>query len=424
MLLQKAQSFGRQFPRSFWVLLLASYVDNIGRSAVVVFFALYVTQRFGVGMAEAGALIGLFGISGLAGSALGGALTDHFGRRSVIIFGLVSSALATLSFAFIPTLNLFYPVILIAGLFSNIGGPAQQAMVADLLPEEKRSQGFGVWRVVANLGWLTGPIVGGFLAEFSIAMIFGLDALLSSIAAIIVLLAISETYVRAERPQTSPRRGLASAFAGYRHVIADFGFVLFLIPCLLATVAYQQSYATLTVYLRDIHQLTEQAVGSIFSLDALFVVLLQFWVIRITQKRSPYLMLALGTAFSAIGLGLYGVVLGYPLFVTARLVIATGEMIWMPTGQALASRFAPEDMRGRYMAIFGLTFGIAAAVAPWLGGLVLDNLDPRWVWLGAGLLSAVSVISFGILHQRVRKQLPCRDPEVARASACKSPCSQ
>ena len=420
MFLRRALSAGRQFPKSFWVLLLASYVDNIGRSAVVVFFALYVTQRFGVGMTEAGVLIGLFGVAGLAGSALGGALTDHFGRRSVMIFGLVSSAFATLSFAFIPSIKLFYPAILIAGLFSDIGGPAQQAMVADLLPEEKRSQGFGAWRVVANLGWLTGPIVGGLLAETSIAYVFGLDAILSSTAAIIVFFAISETYARAPHRDGGPRRGLICTFAGYRGVMADVGFLLFLVPCLLATVAYQQSYATLTVFLRDVHRLSEQAVGSLFSLDALFVVLLQFVVIHVTRKRSPYLMLALGTAFSAVGLALYGVVLGYPMLLMARLTIATGEMVWAPTGQALASKFASEETRGRYMAVFGLTFGSAAAVAPWLGGLVLDNLDPRWVWLGSGLLSAVAVACYGLLHVRNKRRASGREFGPGTPSTCES----
>ena len=404
MLLRKLRSIRNEFPRAYWVLVLASYIDVIGRSAVKIFFALYVTQRFGVGMAQAGALLGLFGISGMVGRTVGGALTDHFGRRSVMVFGLISSALTTLSFAFIPSMDLFYPAVLIAGFFSSIGGPAQQAMVADLLPEEKRTQGFGVWRVASNLGWLTGPILGGFLASYSIATIFALDAFLSVGACVLIYLAIPETHPASKEQRATGTRGIASSFVGYREVLGDLPYLAFLLPCVLLSLAYQQCYSTLTVYLRDVHAVSSQPVGTLFSCDALFVIFLQFWFIRLIQKRAPFLMMAAGAAFTALGLAMYGVVLGYPLFVVAHLVIAAGEMIWLPTGQSLASRFAPAAMRGRYMALFGLTFGFASAMSSWLGGLVLDSFDPRWVWYLSGLIAAGAGLGFVALHRRNRRK--------------------
>ena len=401
-MLQTVRSIYHEFPKSFWVLMFASYIDVIGRSSVTVFFALYVTQRFNVGMTEVGGLLALFAVAGMIGSTIGGAMTDHLGRRGVIIFGLLSSALATLSFAFIPTLAMFYPVIVFAGLFSNFGGPAQGAMVADLLSEEKRAQGFGIWRVAANVGWLTGPILGGFLADYAIILIFVLDAVFSTIAAFIVLRAIPES-----RPTSQSRApsggGILHSFKGYGIVMRDVAFLAFIIPSVLAGIAYQQSYAPLTVYLQDFHSLSAKTIGTLFSLDALFVVLLQFPFIRWAQKRGQFMMMALGMAITGLGLALYGAVAGYPLFVVARLAIATGEMVWMPTGQALATRFAPEHMRGRYMAYFGLTFGIAMAVSPMLGGLIMDNLDPRWLWYAAGLVSALSVLGFWWLHRRDRR---------------------
>ncbi|MBU1050182.1 MFS transporter [Candidatus Bipolaricaulota bacterium] len=396
------RSIYREFPKSFWILIFASYIDVIGRSSVTVFFALYVTQRFNVGMTKVGGLLALFAIAGMVGSTVGGALTDHLGRRGVIVFGLITSALATLSFAFIPTIEMFYPVIVLAGLFSNFGGPAQGAMVADLLIEEKRAQGFGIWRVAANLGWLTGPILGGLLADYAIILIFVLDATVSLLAAAIVLRAIPES-----RPPREDRAivhgGIVSSFKGYGVVMRDFAFLAFIIPSVLAGIAYQQSYAPLTVYLQDFHSLSAKTIGSLFSLDALFVVALQFPFIRWAQKRGQFVMMAFGMAVTGVGLALYGAVSGYPLFVVARLAIATGEMIWMPTGQALATRFAPEHMRGRYMAYFGLTFGIATAASPLLGGMIMDHFDPRWLWYVSGLISATSVLGFWILHRKAQQ---------------------
>jgi MFS family permease len=76
-------------------------------------------------------------------------------------------------------------------------------------------------------------------------------------------------------------------------------------------------------------------------------------------------------------------------------------MIIMPTSQALAANFAPEEMRGRYMAVYGLTYGVPAAIAPGAAGLIMDNLNPNLVWyIGAGLC-AVAAFGFYTLHLKI-----------------------
>src|SRR5512142_1934654 len=86
-----------EFPRKFWFVVLVSFIDRVGGTLLFPFFSLYITSRFGVGMTEAGIVLGLFSICGLVGNFLGGALADRFGRRALILFGLVFSAVSTLS---------------------------------------------------------------------------------------------------------------------------------------------------------------------------------------------------------------------------------------------------------------------------------------------------------------------------------------
>ena len=70
----------------------ASFIDRLGGALIFPFLSLYITTRFHVGLTEVGLLLGVWSISGLAGSILGGALTDRFGRRFMLIFGLIFSA--------------------------------------------------------------------------------------------------------------------------------------------------------------------------------------------------------------------------------------------------------------------------------------------------------------------------------------------
>jgi MFS family permease len=111
-------------------------------------------------------------------------------------------------------------------------------------------------------------------------------------------------------------------------------------------------------------------------------------------------MMAAGTGLYAIGFGMYGFVSTYAFFIFAMLLITFGEMIVVPVGQALATRFAPADMRGRYMAFYGLSFTIPEIIGPTAAGLVMDNADPRWVWYIGGMLCAIAVAGFYALHVR------------------------
>jgi MFS family permease len=116
-------------------------------------------------------------------------------------------------------------------------------------------------------------------------------------------------------------------------------------------------------------------------------------------------MMAFGTFLYAVGFAMYGFFSSYALFAAAMLVITVGEMVVMPTAQALVAKLAPEDMRGRYMAVFGLTWLIPQATAPLLAGLVMDNADPRWVWFGSGLLGLVGAMAFLLLRRRAERSI-------------------
>ncbi len=115
-------------------------------------------------------------------------------------------------------------------------------------------------------------------------------------------------------------------------------------------------------------------------------------------------MMALGAFFYAIGFTLFGVVSFYWLFALNIVIITIGEMIVMPVSQALAANFAPEDMRGRYMAVFSLVWAIPATIGPGLAGLVLDNYNPDLLWYLGGVLCLVTVMSFLALHAKLGAQ--------------------
>jgi MFS family permease len=390
----------REYPRPFWTLVVVTFIDRIGGALLFPFFALYLTSKFKVGMTEVGVLFAVFSLSSFIGVILGGALSDRMGRKGMLIFSLISTSLSSVIMGLVNSMAAFYTLALIEGIFTETGGPARQAMVADLLPEEKHAQGYGIIRVAFNLSVTIGPAIGGFLAARSYLSLFISDAVISLISAIIVWRAMPET-----KPQLQPgvpQESMAEAFRNYSHVLRDTLFMLFLLAGILIGFVYMNMNTTLGVYLRDSHGVAEARYGLILSLNAAMVVLFQFPITRRIEGLPPMLMMALGAALYAIGFAMYGFVSIYSLFLLAMVIITVGEMLIAPVSQALVARFAPEDMRGRYMAVFGFTFGIPYAIGPLLAGLVLDNADPRSLWWIAGFIGTLAVIGFLWLHRRLQ----------------------
>ncbi|HVF26483.1 MAG TPA: MFS transporter [Anaerolineales bacterium] len=395
----RLQKIYEEFPRLFWVIVGVRFVDGIGGTLLFPFFALYITQKFNVGMTQAGILLGISSLFGLVGSMFGGALTDKFGRKQLILFGLVFSAISTLGFGLVNDLNILYPLVIVVGLLSSVSHPAHEAMIADILPEQKRQEGFGILRVVANFSWIIGPTIGGFLANFNFFYLFVIDAIISCIVAVIIFRTVPETKPEPHAHEKS--ESFLQTVGGYRFVLRDTAFVSFIIANIIMLIVYQQMYGSLSVYLRDNHGINPQGYGFLMSTSAITVILFQFWLTRKIKHQPPFLMMAFGTIFYVIGFTFFGLVTTFVLFALNIVIITIGEMIVVPTSQALVAGFAPEEMRGRYMAVSGLSWAIPSTIGPAAAGYILDNYNPNLLWYLGGVLCGLSVLAYYFLHLRL-----------------------
>ena len=407
-ILKNAKRVFSEYPRAFWTYNVIVFIDRLGGFMLYPFFALYLTRKFDIGMATVGILFAIFSVSGFVGSALGGALTDRMGRRGVIIASLLLSSLSALGMGFAPTLAVFVAVSVIVGTLGSIGGPAHEAVVADLLPPDKRAEGYGIIRMVFNVAVIIAPPIAGLLISHSYLTLFIVDAVISIIAAGIVLLALPETKPAAH-PDAQPET-MKQTFAGYGRVFRDTPFVLFIGVTIMMTLVYMNMNTTLGVFLRDYKGIPEIGFGSLLSINAIIVVVFQFWLTRKLEKFKPLLMMAAGTFLYAIGFAMYGFVSGMTLLITAMVIITIGEMVVAPFQQSLVANFAPENMRGRYMAVSGLSWGIAFMIGPYFAGLLLDSGNPNSLWLVSGFIGLLATVGFTILNRVHHVTAPVAEP--------------
>ena len=396
----------KDYPPKFWVLISVYFIDRVGGALIYPFLSLYITGKFGVGMTEVGVMLAIHSVSAFIGNLLGGALTDRFGRKSMLIVGLISSASVSLSMGLVQDWKIFYLLVSLTGFLSHIGDPAASAMMADILPIEKRTDGYGVLRVAVNLAVTIGPAIGGLLAGVSYLLMFVMDCVVSGIAAIIVFLSLPET--KPEIPEGEIQASTLQTIKGYGIVFKDRLLLVLITLTMFTAIVYLQINSSLSVYLRDLHGITAQQFGYILSLNAVMVVVMQFSITKQVKKFRPLWMMALGNVLYASGFAMYGFVSGYPAFLLAMIVVTLGEMVIAPVIQTVIAYIAPPDMRGRYMAAFQIGRQSAAAIGPLVAGVILDNYNPDWLWYGGGIICCLVAAGYVVLNKRAGTQFNAR----------------
>lgn len=388
------------FPKGFWTVMFGLFIDNIGSSLLFPFLTLYITQRFGVSLIDIGWIHVVSTMVNMVGTSVGGALADKFGRKTIGLIGLFGSALITIPLGLTGSWGIFIIFNLLTSFMGHFASLAFQALIADLLPSEKRSQGYSAMYVIGNLAAAIGPMLGGLLATHSFILLFIVDCILSVGTGIFLIFRMPETQPQeAERVQ---KQNLRETFAGYGKVMHDRVFVTLVVLIVMTMLVYMNCNTTLSVYLNRLYGISAKQFGYLLTLNAGMIVLFQFTVTRLTAKFKRSVMMFIGTMLYAAGFSMVGLGNTYTHFLIAFAIVTVGELISSPLYQSMAAEFAPIDMRGRYMAFLNISYSFAAAAGPLAAGYVMETSHPQWVWYGGGMLCVIA--AFGFLKTREKPQ--------------------
>jgi len=271
-------------------------------------------------------------------------------------------------------------------------------MMADLIPPERRPDAYSLMRMSNNVGVALGPAFGGLIATASYTTAFYIAAAGMIAYSLLLLTFASETLV----PGTVAAAPQEERFAGYDRILNDRPFMSFTGAISLTTICAAMMWVLLSVYAKTNYQVPENLYGMIPMTNALMVVFLQFPVTQVTKRYAPLLMMAAGSLFYAVGVGSVALGNGFQDFWVSMVIMTIGELILIPTATTYVANLAPAEMRGRYMSIYGLTWGVATGIGPVLGGFLNDNLGPATIWVGAFVIGIISTTGFLLLMRRAR----------------------
>lgn len=394
---------GRHKP-GIWVISIQSLITAAGFSIVIPFLSLYLFQDRGLPMAIVGTIMMIAGFCSAAAHVMGGELSDHIGRRPVILLALglrtiMYAGMAVLIGISAPlwTIIVFYLIGQTIGMMER---PAGSAILTDLAPKKRLTEAFGLFRVGINLGWAAGPAIGGYLAIIlPYSWLFGVAALLTSLAFLLALFFLKESHAKTkERLEAS----------NLKSIVNDRAFLTFTVISLLVFLLMGQMMSTLSIFTVDFMGLSTAQYGFLLTTNGLMVVLFQYpMAYRLGKAVNKSRVLVIGSLLYAFGYLIFGWAEGFLLTVMAMVVITIGEIIHAPISLALVGELAPARYSGRYMGVFGLTQILGIAIGPLLGGILLDAFpsEPLAIWGIITMFGALAASGYYLWGKRYKNKL-------------------
>jgi predicted MFS family arabinose efflux permease len=408
----------RKYPRQFWLLFAGFIINRTSGGLIWPFLTIYISRQLDIPLTTVALLLSIQAVAGLISTSIVGLLMDRWGRKRVMIAGLIGISATLVAMQGANTLETWALLIACYGVslpVYNVGG---NAMVADLVSPELRPQAYAFIRMGQNIGSSVGPAIGGLLISGFIiggqlitpphGLTYFITAGVNLTLAILVMLILVETLPERKAIAHIQARG------GYGKILTDRPFVTFWGAYLMIEMVNTLIFMLLSVYIKENYGITENQFGLLVTINGLMVVFLQFFVTRITVRFRPLPVLAVGALFYAVGA--FSVTLGreFPAFALSMMIVTIGELIVSPTGLTLVAKLAPQEMRARYMGAYQLTWTVASGTAPVIGGLLNDHIAPAAIWYGGAVLAVIGSIGF-LLNARTDRQRVDAEPSIAPA---------
>jgi multidrug resistance protein len=357
---------GRRLPLLFFTV----FVDVVGFGIVLPLLPLY-GDRFGASGATIGLLVIVYPAIQLVLAPLWGRASDRFGRRPVIVVGLLGSAVSYVVFARADSLALLFLSRILAGA----GGatvPVAEAYIADVTPPEGRAGNMGLIGAAFGLGFTVGPALGGALATTSLAAPGYLAAALCLADAALAWFLLPESRRRAVGAGTARFAG-HHGLRALRAALGSPGLARILVLYFLVTAAFAVIQPTLSLLGTDRFALDARQVGYLFAFLGLVSAVIQGGVVRRIAPRfgEARLILLSATPF-ALGMLLVAVAPTIPVLLVALALLAVGYGGALPSVLSLVSRAAPDEMQGGVLGIGQSVGSLARIVGPAAAGALYD----------------------------------------------------
>jgi FSR family fosmidomycin resistance protein-like MFS transporter len=360
----------------------------------------FLTAQVGVGFVELGLALAVSNVFAVAAQLPVGFLVDRIGSRRMLVFALIVTGLAFLSFAVAPSYPRLLLMMAFVGLSNSVFHPADYAILSARIAPARLGRAFSVHSFAGFIGTAVAPVTMlAIVAAAGLNIGFALVGILALTVALPLSLArrVDSTVLRKHtgEPASGRRDGLTSiltpsilALTGFFALLSLSGSGISNFSVVALTSAFGTPLSVASLALTG--YLTAQAFG----------VLAGGFVADLTRRHAEVAALGYGVnacivlVIGTIGLG------AAPLIAAMAIAGFLGGMI-MPSRDMLVRAAAPPGAIGRTFGVVTAGFNIAGMVGPLLFGFIMDHGMPQWVFGASVIIMAVTAALALIGDRRV-----------------------
>ncbi len=378
--------------RQVWLLALVMFINRSG-GMVIAFLTLYLTQKLGFSITEAGFVMMVFGIGSICGTLLGGKLTDKIGYFPVQLWSLF---LGGIMFLLISQTQNYYIICTFTFLLSAFGEayrPANTASIAAFSTPETFTRSVSLIRLAINLGWSIGPAIGGFLASRDYKLLFWADGLTNIGAAIIVL-----AFLRGTRRQKTDSQVVKAIINPKDSAYRDKKYLIFLVLTTLYAIAFFQLFTIGPVFYKEVCKLSEIQIGYILGLNGLMVAFIEMILVyKIEGKFEKLNLISFGVSLVVVNYIIFLFSHSYTWLIVGIIFATFSEIFAMPFMNSFSIGRSKPHNRGQYSALHSMTWSVAQISAPLIGTQTIAHFGFDALWYILGGFGIVSAVGFRVL---------------------------
>ncbi len=375
---------------SLSIIFLTVFIDLMGFGILIPILPTFASKDLGVSDFGIGIVVAIYSLMQFLFNPVFGRISDRIGRRPVLVVSLVFTATSYVIFAFADSFWMLLASRMLAGIGgSNIG--VAQAYIADITEAKNRSKGMGLIGAAFGLGFVFGPMIGGFLSEYGYSFAGLGAASFSAMAFLFALFLLPESNLNRKKDAKISLKLIE--FESLRNAIRLPMIGLLILIFFIIVFSMANIYGTFALLGYKVYHLTDRQNGYMFGIMGLVGALMQGGAIRfLTEKFNDRTLVLGGTLLMMIGLTLMpygGTFLGLAL-IAAVLSVGTGVL--QPVILALVSKYAPQDQQGSILGLNQSVSAFARVLGPLWGGFAFQYMGYSFPFLTGGFFTFVTLI--------------------------------
>lgn len=265
------------------------------------------------------------------------------------------------------------------------------ASISVLESQENRTKAIGIIRLAINLGFAAGPASGGLIA-FSIGYkwLFLIDAGTCMLAAFFLL------FIFRKQIKLESNRKKAEAKAGEKPsvllVIKDHYFMIFIFLIFIMACVFMQFFNSVPVFFKQNLSLNESDIGLLMALNGILVVILELPMIHLLKGKNEMKLISLGCILLSLCYAVLVFESWAGVTIICLVLFSVGEILVLPYATTAIMNRAPEHLRGRYLAIYGMAFSVCHMLAPFIGLRIAENFSFSVLWISVAAFLIIPIV--------------------------------